>query len=92
MWECFSFMIKGIKKQMIEVNNIDHPYYERAFLIVKPEYSYFKERILKREAKEVINGFTIPRFKEKRCNILKKVIKMGIAAGIGAGLTALAMM
>ena len=85
-------MIKGIKKQMIEVNDIDHPYYERAFLIVKPEYSYFKKRILTKEAKKIVNGFSVPWGEVKRRSILKNAIKIGIAVGIGAGITVLAMM
>lgn len=85
-------MIKGIKKQMIEVNEIDHPYYEKAFLVVKPEYSNFKEKVLKKGARELVKKWEISAFAKKREQIFSTALKFGLAAGIGAGLTVLAMM
>ncbi len=87
-----SCVIKGIKKQIIEVNEINHPYYERAFLIVKPEYCDCKERYLKKAARKLVKNFGTPSILKKRTNIFDLVLKLGIAAGIGAGLTALVMM
>ncbi len=85
-------MIKGIKKHMIEVIDLESVYYEKAFLVVKPEYSDFKDNVLKREAKSLVCGFGVPSCVQRKAGNISWIIKMAIAAGIGAGITAFAMM
>ena len=45
-------MIKGINHTMIELNDTENEYYERAILIVKPEYASVQRAILEDEAKK----------------------------------------
>ena len=39
-------MIKGINRQIIEINQTGSLYYEKALLIVKPEFSSAQQQLL----------------------------------------------
>ena len=43
-------MIKGVSKKIIEINNTDNIYFERAVLYIRPEMSDIPEGYLSREA------------------------------------------
>ena len=60
-------MIKGINRQMIEVNQTGSIYYEKAFLIVKPEFSSAQQQILEEEALRLLKKMDAPSaFKRRR--------------------------
>lgn len=60
-------MIKGINRQMIEVNQTGSIYYEKAFLIVKPEFSSAQQQILEKEALRLLKKMDAPSaFKRRR--------------------------
>lgn len=53
-------MIRGVNRQIIEINNTGNPYFERALLFVKPEYAAAQEGRLRAEADRLIAGLGRP--------------------------------
>jgi len=47
-------MIRGVNRQVIEVNKTGSVYFERALLVVNPIFSDMEKDVLEREAKEVM--------------------------------------
>lgn len=45
-------MIKGVNKQVLEINETDNSFFEKAIFFVKPEYSGFSEGRLRENAKK----------------------------------------
>ncbi len=85
-------MIKGVNRQVIEVTNLDNLYYEKAFLVIKPQYSDYQEKMLRKEAKKLVSNIGYPSLVRRKTQILGWVIKMFLAAGVGAGITAAMIM
>lgn len=81
-------MIKGVNRHMIEVSDIESSYYEKAFLIVRPEYSDYQEKALRREAKKLVKNLGSPSSASKRQSAFYWLIRMAGAALVGAGVTA----
>ena len=46
-------MIKGINRSIIEVLDTGSVYYERALLVIKPEYASAQRELLEQEAKKL---------------------------------------
>lgn len=80
-------MIKGINRQIIELGETSSTYYERAWLIVRPEYANLHQSILEKEAKKLLKETDAPSCMKLKRNFLFWVVRLGIAAGAGAGLT-----
>lgn len=79
-------MIKGVNRQIVEVNQTESDYFERIIFIVRPEYKAASGSVLKSEAdklsQDAIDSFeTLP--KRKKSKILP-IIKLLSAAGVGA--------
>ena len=79
-------MIKGVNRQIVEVNQTESDYFERIIFIVRPEYKSTCSSVLKNEAdklsKNAIESIEAsPRAKKSR---ILPVIKLLSAAGIGA--------
>ena len=53
-------MIKGINHTMIEVHETGNEYYERAILIIKPEYASVQRTILEEEARRMLKELDAP--------------------------------
>ena len=53
-------MIKGIHHTMIELNETSSEYYERALLIVRPEYASVQRAVLEDEAKRMLRELDAP--------------------------------
>lgn len=80
-------MIKGINKNVIDICETGNPYYERAILFLKPEYSDIHYDILKKEAKKFLKGIdTTSSLKEKNI-FFYWLPRLGSAAVIGAFLS-----
>ncbi len=85
-------MVKGINKQVIEINNTNNKYFEKIYFVVKSEYSEKKDKQLMREAKQYINSIEcIDPDKVKRQFFKNKFVntslKLTAAAAVGAALT-----
>lgn len=79
-------MIKGVNRQIVEVNQTECDYFERIIFIVRPEYKSACASVLKSEAdklsQDAIDSLeALPRAKKSR---ILPFIKLVSAAGIGA--------
>lgn len=84
-------MIKGVNRQVIEVMDTGNEYYERALLILKPEYAEEERELLEKEAHKVLKSMGIPSAAKKRNKVMYWLLRLGGAAAVGAGFTALMM-
>ena len=75
-------MIKGVNRQIIEITDISSQYYERALLIVKPEFSYVNKTKLEKEARDFLGnvGIKCGNKKKKINKVVKLVVAMAFAA------------
>lgn len=66
-------MVKGVNKNIIEVNNPDSLYFEKAVLYVRPNVTVFPEAVKRRETERLLRKLLpdTDTFKRKR---LKKSI------------------
>ncbi len=53
-------MIKGISKQIIEVQDTQSQYYEKAYFVVRPEFSAMEQALLEREARRIVRQAGAP--------------------------------
>ena len=81
-------MIKGINRHVIEVTETDSAYYERALLVVKPEYAQAERDLLEKEARRVLRGMGAPSSIKRRSRVLYWSVRLGAAAAVGAGVAA----
>lgn len=81
------FLIKGVNRQIIEITETGSMYYERAILVVKPQFVSASTELLKREARIVVNGAKAPSaFSIKREKRIKLCTMLAVAA-LSAALT-----
>lgn len=55
-------MIKGVNKKIIEVNNPDSLFFEKAILYVKPNVSILHEAVSRNEAQKLIKSLTLDEY------------------------------
>ena len=48
-------MVKGVNKNIIEINNPDSLYFEKAVLYVKPNVTVFSEVLKRKETERLLN-------------------------------------
>ncbi|MBQ4105889.1 MAG: hypothetical protein IJC86_05855 [Clostridia bacterium] len=82
-------MIKGINRQVIEVTDTQSIYYERAWLIVRPEYTKIQQNILDKEAKKLLKDMTPPSCMKPKRSVAFWFLRLGLSAVTGACLTLL---
>ncbi len=80
-------MIKGINRTIIEVTETDNIYYERALLVLRPEYASVQRALLEKEAKKMIHSLSAPSVMRK-CHVWGYwAVRLGISALAGAVFT-----
>lgn len=81
-------MIKGINHQVIEITDTDNRYYERALLVLRPEYASISRELLEKEARSLLQKMdTISSAKPKavrRARIFNAVMYVSIGALLSA--------
>ncbi len=80
-------MLKGINRYVIEVTNTDNIYYERAILIVRPEFAEEERRVLEKEAKKMLKEMNAPSIIKNKKQIIKRVLCLFGAVATGVLLT-----
>lgn len=80
-------MIKGINKQVIEIKDTGNPYYEKAWLIVKPEYTCLHMNILEREAQKLLKDTDNPSCMKLKRNFGFWALRLGASALFGAAVS-----
>lgn len=82
-------MIKGVNRQIIEISDLSSIYYERAWLVVKPEYAKVQQNVLEKEASTLMKDISQP-----SCMGIKRsfgfwALRLSISALAGAGISTL---
>lgn len=79
-------MLKGVNRQLVEINDSGCEYFERVLFIVKPEYSSVSEARLRESAKTITSFATAPPPSRKRDkgDFLLSLAKFIAYASIGA--------
>lgn len=85
-------MIKGISRQIIEVTETQNNYFERAWLVVKPEYLNVGANRLEREAERYLKNLKPPYSMRNRRGLLMRIVSLCSAAVGGSVVTAAIMM
>lgn len=76
-------MIKGISHQIIEVTDTNNKYYERALLVLRPEYASISSEVLEREAKKMLKDMdTVSSAKSKQL-LISKILCCCLYCAIG---------
>ena len=81
-------MIRGVNRQVIEITETGNAYYEKALLVIKPEYASAERELLEREARRVLKQMGAPSSVKKSSRILFWALRLGGAAAVGAGVMA----
>lgn len=84
-------MIKGINRQIIEVTDTGNIYYERALLVLRPEYTGAQRTVLEREAKRILNTMKAPSSIKKKHVFFYWFLRLGCAGVLGSFLTLLVL-
>lgn len=82
-------MIKGISHQIIEVTDTQNRYYERALLILRPEYASVSREILEKEAKKLLNKMDTVSAVKPKYVFLSRLLSYCLVCAIGALVTVL---
>ena len=70
-------MIKGVNKKVLEINNPQSIYFEKAVLYLKPNMNCIPEKLVRREADELIRSISP---KPHKCVIyIKLLVAIAIA-------------
>ena len=85
-------MIKGINRAIIEVTDTGNVYYERALLVLRPEYTDVQRGLLEKEAKKMLISMQAPSAIKKRHAVLYWVLRLGLSALVGALVSSLYFM
>lgn len=82
-------MIKGVNRSIIEVLETGSTYYERALLVIKPEYASAQRDVLEKEAKKILSEMGAPSSLKHRGSRLKLIVSLAASAILGAAVTSL---
>ena len=77
-------MIKGVNRHIIEITNTGNMYYERALLVLRPEYDNVERSLLEKEARRLIKDMQAPSAIKKRRAFVLWIVRFGISACVGA--------
>ena len=81
-------MIRGVSRQIIEVRETDNPYYESAYLVVKPEYASAERAVLEREALKLLRSMDAPFVHRQRLGRAARWLRFLLPALLGAAAAA----
>ncbi len=81
-------MIKGINHKIIEVTDTESIYYEKAFLLVRPEYEEVEEAVLRKEAKKLLADVGTPSSIKGKRTFFYWFLRTvpAVLAGVGTGM------
>lgn len=82
-------MIKGINHQIIEVNETENIYYERAWLVVKPQYADIDKDVLSSEARKLTKKVGVPSSVCRNRHTFSKILMASLGTLFGVLITLL---
>lgn len=78
-------MLKGVNKTVVEINNTDDDYIEKAILFINPEKQNSHSAIINHKARKYLNSLYLPKFASKKpVRILSKFFTFLFNIAIGA--------
>lgn len=80
--------LKGVNKQIVEINYTKNDYVEKAILIINPEKKYLGESIIKNKAQGYLDTLQLPVEKRRKANFLQ-ILKASMLVLLGACIMAL---
>lgn len=80
-------MIKGTNHQVIEVSETDNIYYERAFLVLRPEFADIEREILEKEARRMLMDMDTISTAKPRIMLKKRLLSAFICSAVGSLIT-----
>lgn len=83
-------MIKGVCKQIVEVNDTGNDYFERALFFINPGFSEIERTALEREARQILHRMSGPTRAQYRRRALYFWVRMACSAVAGTVLGVLA--
>lgn len=84
-----TFMIKGVNRQVVEVNDTQCEYFEKIMFFVKPEYASVSEGKIRERAGMIADSSTLPPPTKLHRVRFFEAAKLILAALCGAAVTAL---
>ena len=84
-------MIRGISRQIIEVQETGSAYNEKAYLVLKPEYASAEREVLEREARKILKKMDAPSGMKRTVSRWKWIARAGIFAALGVGSAAICL-
>ncbi len=82
-------MIKGVNRQIIEISDLSSIYYERAWLVVRPEHAKVQQSALEKEAKSLMKDVSRPSCMGAKRSFSFWALRLGLSAILGAGISSL---
>lgn len=67
-------MIKGVNKQIIEINQTGSVYYEKALLVVRAEFASAQQQLLEREALKFLKKMDAPSSYKRKSALAIRII------------------
>ena len=72
-------MVKGVNRKIIEINNPDSLYFEKAVLYLKPNITFCSDTISHKEAQKLIQQLTSDDHISQRRKRIKKFLLLSLA-------------
>lgn len=85
-------MIKGISRQIIEVTKTENNYFERAWLVIKPEYLNVSADTIEQAAENYLKDLKPPHSLRASKKLIFKIAEICIAAIAGSIITSLVLL
>lgn len=82
-------MLRGINRQVLEITETNNMYYEKALLVVRPEYNNAQNSVLEREAKLMLRRMYPPSGIKAKSKVVYWTIRLGLSAVMGGLVSAL---
>ena len=76
-------MIKGISHQIIEVTDTNNKYYERALLVLRPEYASISREVLEKEAVKLLKNMDTVSTAKPKSVMLSRILCCFLYCTIG---------
>lgn len=77
-------MIRGINHQVIEVTQTENKYYERAFLVLRPEYASISRELLEKEAHKLLKDMDTVSSAKPKSVLVNRLLNACLFSVIGA--------
>lgn len=76
-------MLRGINRQVLEITETNNIYYEKALLVIRPEYTSAQRSVLEKEARHLLKKMKPPSAIKKRQKFGYWIVRLGLSAFIG---------